>query len=1051
MTITPTPEQVAVISAPLGPIRVAAGAGTGKTTTVALRVVSLVADLGLEPERILGITFTNKAAAELSDRIRVLLSPHVESGREVEVHTYHGFAAQLLREFGALVGVERSSKVITPTFSRQLLRSVLHRVPLASINISDPNNIEHMRRLASQLGDHLLLPEDVALPDEPADEPWQFRSDLVVALRHYQAEKTRLGLTDYADLIVLAHRLVARHPEVATELRQRYQAVMLDEYQDTNPAQRELLRALFGNGFPVMAVGDIDQTIYEWRGASPFNFEQFPSHFRHLDGADASTVNLTANRRSLPNIVEVANAIRAQTGSGQPPLAALADRTGGEVVVAWHANAVVEAEWIARNVAELASSRRWKDMAVLFRKNKDMILVHDALRAADIPVEVANLGGLLGVPEVADLHAWLRILQTPEDAPALYRIVMGSRFRLGIGDLAHLARWVSTRERNDRATLALENPGSPPDRTEHDQAPARSMLEAIDHLDEMPGLRIGARHGLERFASEYRRLLEAAQGVSLVELCRRILDLTGAWTDLAALSDSEQLTARLNLYRFLDLAEDWSPLEGRPSLAAFNDYLALMSEDQNEELDTARLSGEDAVTLLTVHRAKGLEWDIVFVPACYEKNFPTQSQGFDNPYGPTKTAGKYLPYEFRLDRQWLPPLHSGIDKRTADDLLRAVHVRQEWRIAYVAATRARERLFVSGAWWYGHPEPKAKASRPSELWALVAGHACASVESEPGDEPLPPLLLRFEPDAPAPDPLFPGGWDAALRQELASPGWAMQEAAAMGLADGFAAHDAAVQQMLFDLPAPSPATKDSLVSTSVTGLVTYAHCPQRFFWSEVERLPRRPNPAARAGTRVHRQIELHQRGEIPLDDFGPELYDGEGSGRTQPGSEAIEAAGTATAGPFQMFAASRFARARARMIEAPFEMILPGVRLRGRIDAVFEPEPGHWEIVDFKSGRPHNEPSGHVQLEAYALAAETGALGPPPDRMTVTFAFLGGGLTERSEPVDGEWLSSARSHLTGLAEGISHSSFDPRPGAGCHGCDFLRFCDTGRAHVAASG
>jgi DNA helicase II / ATP-dependent DNA helicase PcrA len=1044
MTITPTPEQLTVISAPLGPIRVAAGAGTGKTTTIALRVVSLVADLGLEPERILGITFTNKAAAELSDRIRVLLAPHVEAGREVEVHTYHGFAAQLLREFGALVGVERSSKVITPTFSRQLLRSVLHRIPLASLNISDPNNIEYLRRLGSQLGDHLLLPQEVAVPDEAADEPWLFRADLLEGLRHYQAEKSRLGVTDYADLIVLAHRLVTQHPVVADELRQRYQAVMLDEYQDTNPAQRELLRGLFGSGFPVMAVGDIDQTIYEWRGASPHNFEQFPSHFHHSDGTEASTVNLTANRRSLPNIVEVANAIRAKTGSGQPPLAPLTDRIGGEVVAAWHDNAVVEAEWIARNLAELAPSHRWKDMAVLFRKNKDMILVHDALRAADIPVEVANLGGLLGVPEVADLHAWLRILQTPEDAPALYRIVMGSRFRLGLGDLAHLARWVTGQERIDRA-LAAESPGVLPDRTEHEQAPARTMLEAIDHLGDVPDIRRAARDGLERFASEYRRLLEAAQGVSLVELCRRILDVTGAWTDLAALSDTEQLTARLNLYRFLDLAEDWSPLEGRPSLAAFIEYLALMSEDQNEELDTARLSGEDAVTLLTVHRAKGLEWDIVFIPACYDKNFPTSSQGFDNPYGPTKTAGKYLPYEFRLDRQWLPPLHPGIDKRIADDLLREVHVRQEWRIAYVAATRAKQRLFVSGAWWYGHPEPKNKASKPSELWNVVAGHRCTRLESEPGDEPMAPLLLRFEPDAPAPDPLFPTGWDAALRAELASPGWAMQEAETLGLGDGFAAHTAAAQQMLFDLPAIHPADNDSLISTSVTGLVTYAHCPQRFFWSEVERLPRRPNPAARAGTRVHRQIELHQRGQIPLDDLVPDLYDGEGYDVAVDDSLVA-----AVAGPFQMFTESRFARARARMIETPFEMVLSGVRLRGRIDAVFEPEPGHWEIVDFKSGRPRSEPSGHVQLEAYAVAAETGALGPPPEKMTVTFAFLGGGMNERSEIVDAPWLKSARTRLADLAEGINAGSYEPQPGDGCFGCDFLRFCPTGKAHVAAN-
>ena len=1027
MTIVPTAEQAQVIAAPLAPMRVAAGAGTGKTTTIALRVVSLVAETGLEPETILGITFTNKAAAELSDRIRVLLTPHVEPGREVEVHTYHGFAAQLLREYGALVGVERSSKVITPTFSRQLLRAVLERVPLPNINISDRNNIEHLRRLASQLGDHLLLPGDLAVPPVNADEPWLLRIDLLEGLKHYQAEKSRLGVTDYADLIVLAHRLVTAHPYVAAELRERYRAVMLDEYQDTNPAQRELLRAVFGSGFPVMAVGDVDQTIYEWRGASPHNFDQFPSHFLRDDGSEAPTLNLTGNRRSLPNIVEVANLIRSQTGSGQPALTPLGDRVGGEVVVAWHDDAVAEAEWIARNLAQLATSHRWSEMAVLFRKNKDMILVHDALRAAGIPVEVANLGGLLGVPEVTDLHAWLRILQAPEDAPALYRILMGSRFRMGMGDLAHLVRWVTDQERGD------------PDRMDHDQAPARTLLEAIDHLDLIPGIRPAAREGLNRFASEYRQLLRAAQGVTLVELSRRILDLTGAWTDLAALSDTEQLTARLNLYRFLDLAEDWSPLEGRPSLAAFIDYLALMSEDQTEELDTARLSGEDAVPLLTVHRAKGLEWEVVFVPGCYEKNFPTQSQGFDNPYGPLKTAGKFLPYEFRLDRQWLPPLYPGIDKREADDLLRAVHLRQEWRIAYVAATRAKQRLFVSGAWWYGHPEPKARPSHPSELWNVVAGYPGSRVESEPGAQPVPPSLLRFEPDPPAPDPLFPTGWDAALRAELAEPGWAMLQAEARGVAEGFTASTRAAQQMLFDLPIGAPRTSAALVSTSVTGLVIYARCPRRFYWSEVDRLPRRPNPAAQAGTKIHRRIELHQRGQIPIDDVAPDFYDSIETVDQFPGGP----------GPFQVFADSRFARTRALLIETPFELAISGVQVRGRVDAVFEQEPGNWEIVDFKSGRPRIESASHVQLEAYAVAAANGALGPTPDRMSVTFAFLGGRLEELTENVDEQWLSSARDRLNNLTGAISAGRYSPQPSEGCGNCDFLRFCEAGKAYLGS--
>ena len=477
-------------------MRVAAGAGTGKTTTIALRVVSLVADRGLEPERILGITFTNKAAAELSDRIRVLLTPARRAGREVEVHTYHGFAAQLLREFGALVGVERASKVITPTFSRQLLRGVLEKVPLPNINISDPNNIEYLRRLASQLGDHLLFPGDVACPPAQADETWLLRSDLLKGLKHYQAEKSRLGVTDYADLIVLAHRLVTAHPDVAAELRQRYQAVMLDEYQDTNPAQRELLRAFSAPGSPSWPwVTSIRRSTNG--GAPP---RTISSTSRAIFPGRRVRGRATAESDRQP---EVAAQHRRRgesrsgpkTASGQPPLSHCADGPAARswwpgMTTPWSKRSGSPATW-----PNSSPSHRWNEMAVLFRKNKDMILVHDALRAAGIPVEVANLGGLLGVPEVTDLHAWLRILQTPEDAPALYRIIMGSRFRLGMGDLAHLVGWVTEKERGD------------PDRIEHDQAPARTLLEAIDHLDEIPGLRPAARDGLDRFASQYRQLL----------------------------------------------------------------------------------------------------------------------------------------------------------------------------------------------------------------------------------------------------------------------------------------------------------------------------------------------------------------------------------------------------------------------------------------------------------------------------------------------------------------------------------------------------------------
>ncbi|NIR38958.1 MAG: hypothetical protein GWN07_24120, partial [Actinobacteria bacterium] len=206
------------------------------------------------------------------------------------------------------------------------------------------------------------------------------------------------------------------------------------------------------------------------------------------------------------------------------------------VTTAWYPTAAAEADALAsRIVAMHDAGRAWSDLAILFRKNKDMLLVHEALGRHGVPFEVANLGGLLSVPEVTDLHAWLRILHAPEDGPALARILLGSRFRLGLADLVPLARWVQSRRR----TSELDR--------DHELLPDVGLLEAVDHLDELGDLRSGAVDALSSFAAEYRDLLEVAQGASLVELSRTILDRTGAWADLDSMDPSAGLSARLNL------------------------------------------------------------------------------------------------------------------------------------------------------------------------------------------------------------------------------------------------------------------------------------------------------------------------------------------------------------------------------------------------------------------------------------------------------------------------------------------------------------------------
>jgi DNA helicase-2/ATP-dependent DNA helicase PcrA len=1019
-----TDEQKAIIGHPLAPLRVAAGAGTGKTTTVVLRLRDKIVG-GIEPEEALGITFTNKAAEELSDRLRSELPDLARDGREVEVTTYHGFAYSILQEFGAIVGVERDTPVIGPGYQRQLLEDGLGAGRYRHLDLTFPSGrVADAATLGRQLGDNLRTAGDLrssAPGPDRRDDVWEQRLEIAAILEAYEEAKTRVGVVDYSDLVHLAHRLVAEHPDVAARIRGRYRIVLLDEYQDTDPAQRLFLLALFGAAFPITAVGDADQTIYEWRGASRRNFDGFPDHFPDETGSPAATLPLTLNRRSDRAIIDFANVIREHIhgADGFDALRPAPEAGPGSIEVSWLRTDREESDWIADRTRELHDEgRAWRDIAVLFRKNKSIGPVRDALLAAGIPVDVVSLGGLLAVPEIMDLHAWLRILQDPEDSAALARILLGGKYRLGLGDLAPLRRWVRAHDRDPAAD---------------DEQPGWPLLEAIDALDQVEGLSAEATNRLGRFRALYRRLLVETQGVSLVELCRSILHGIDAWTEIDSLEDHAALSARLNLYRFLDLAEAWSPLEGRPSLRGFLGYLAILEDESAaEELDTATVSQEDAVSLLTVHRAKGLEWDVVFLPALAAGTFPARSQGYDNPVD----YPRYLPYEMRVDADALPDLTGAADLEERKAILAGHHQDQEWRIAYVATTRARHLLVLSGAFWTGGKRPT-KRSEFFEMAFDLEGSVKERIDTDPGVPPEP--FMPSDPAAP-PDPLFDGGWPEALRR-ASEPGWL----------DAYPVHADAAQAKasqlrleLEALPEPPTAVEPGTLTTSVTGLVTMARCPQQFRWSAVDRLPRRPSAGRLRGITFHRRVELRNLGKVPLEDVDDTVYDlpraGEGAG----GGSPID--------PFTVFAESRFAEMRPRFVEVPIDLRVGANRVRGRIDAVYESEPGTWEIVDYKSGRRRDDPATAVQLQAYAVAAAEGAIATDrPEHLTVSFAYFGGGeLEETIEVVDDTWLDNAHERLENLTTRAAAGDFPPTPSDACASCDFLSFCSAGQQFVAGS-
>ena len=1025
MRFVPSPEQQAIIDHGLEPLRVTAGAGTGKTTTLAYRVVRLEEHYGILPGEVLGVTFTNKAADELAQRIRQARAGPFAPGHEVEVFTYHGFAAHLLGTYGALVGFERDTRIITPTRTRQILRECLADNPFATVDITNiAGVVDSLIRLSGDLADNLAHPADLlALPAE--DEVEMRRAELATALVAFEEAKLELGVRDYGDLIRLAVELVRDHPAVAERIRNRYRCVLLDEYQDTNPAQQELFAALFGRHGSVTAVGDLDQTIYEWRGASPANFEGFPARFRRTDGSRARTLRLSYNRRSGQRILDLANRIRTRisAGSRSGRLTALPGTPPGEVHAARYGDARHEAEEIARELSRLHETGvEWSDMAVLFRRNRDMELVRQALEEHDVPLQVADLGGLLQVPEIVELHAWLRLLADPEDSPALVRILLGSRYRLGLAGLVPLSRWVTDRTR--RA-------GEP--------ASGHTFVEALEHLDSMD-LDVGTRNALDGIRHLYRTLLAESQGTGLSELTRMILSRTSAWQEIDSMPSPSDLSARLNVHRFLDFTEHWQPLKGRSSLEAFLEQMEMLRDDPGEQIDTARIGDGDAVTLMTVHRAKGLEWRAVFLPALFRGNFPASPRRLLDPSRYEFT----VPAHLRIDAEFRANLDPSTEPEARSAWLRARHTDQEWRLAYVACTRAMEYLYLSGAHWYGVPQVRKKPSQAGELLEL-ASRLDGVVTDEWTSEPPPrPERLRFPPSQPGPDPVLGVSWEEALHNVAGDPEWAERRAEDLGIRGLYDGAVEEFEQTLLDLPdSGEPDSVPDQTAVSVTGLVTYATCPKRYYWTAVDRLPRRPGPAARRGTLLHRRIELHNRGMIPFDDLDDELYD-------RSPDESSTGRGV-TEGSWHAFVESPYATRTPIYVEVPFELRLaPDIRIRGRVDAVYPHGDHGWEIVDFKSGRRPGRGSNNVQLQAYAVAAQNGGLGASaPESMSVSFVYLGDGLEVVGQEVDAAWLQKATDRILELVGSIQAEQFDPEPSPACGTCDFRHVCPEGTEWLAS--
>ena len=927
---TPTEEQVRVIEAPRRPLLVVAGAGSGKTETMSMRVLWLVANHeDIAPSSVLGLTFTRKAAGELGDRLRqrlALLARRVPSLRErldedpVSL-TYNSFAERIVAEHGMRIGIDPDFTMLTEAGAVDLMTQIVEGWPTdLDEDLSPSAAVGHCLHLAGEVGEHGYTVEEardalegfgrdleqIGATNDTARRTLRANARRLAYLgpvEEFQRRKREGGLLDFSDQLVLATRIVRGAPAVRAQVRDEFQAVLLDEFQDTSVIQMELLSLLF-HDHAVTAVGDPNQAIYGWRGASASSLERFLDRFQDGPAQPGQTLTLSTAWRNDRNVLRAANRVAAplrehSRAAKSPVLRARPGAGEGRVDVAYTQDyrsalgAVVD--FVSAHRARGTREGKRPTTAVLCRRRSDFPYVDMALREAGVPTQIVGLGGLLDQPSVQDARAALVLADDVEASPWLARLLAG--VDLGAADLVALGDWARH--------LAREE-GRDPHRA--------VLLDAVDNPPEPGWSASGGARGRPAISGEAvrrvrtlgsrLRAVRAGAGRSVVEQVERAVSIMGILDDVV--SDPLAAGGRAALDAFVDVAASYEAEVPGASLSSFLAYLDMADERENGLEAPVSEPDPQAVQIMTVHASKGLEWDGVVVFAMDDGVFPSHSKRrtVDWRDGPPTDSGwvrdaSALPYPLRGDHMDLPDFDLDVEGEAKPSAafkkwlegdyearLGEHAEREERRLAYVAMTRARSAQLLVGSWMYRTGASPRHPSRylmeaHAELFAgaragvgavsgaggplVVPGVGSALVVPRPDEEELGRLALTEAeaafPEGPGPSRAAVARAAAQVRREIASmraDADVFDLLAQMEGEPGVADTVALLEEHRVSLEAPVVEIwQDRVPATSVSELLDD---PQAFAARVRRPMPAEPSESSALGTVFHawaeRQLHL---------------------------------------------------------------------------------------------------------------------------------------------------------------------------------------------------
>lgn len=967
-----------------GPVLIVAGAGTGKTTVIARRIAWLLQEGLAKSDQILALTFTDKAAGEMEERVDALL-PY--GSVDIWISTFHAFAERMLKEYGLAIGIPNDFRLLDETAQWLLIREHLDRFPLDYYRPRG-NPTKHIRallKLFSRAKDEEIRPHDFleyvkqmrlqADQAEFADDAIREAEEIANCYHAYEQLLLEKEAMDFGGLLVYFLELLRTRPRILKHLQERFPYMLVDEFQDTNWAQYELVKLLAGERKNLAVVGDDDQSIYKFRGASVSNILQFKKDF-----PESREVVLTRNYRSRQNILDLAyrfiqnnnpNRLEAREHTGGVPLSKklVSAETGEGIVEHLHfQTSDEEVSGVVEKIRELMASGRassWSDFVVLTRSNDAAIPFANALQLHGIPYQFLALRGLYAKPVVLDAINYLKLLDNYHESTALFRVLNAPFIKLPNEDLIRL--------------------------TFEAQKKTESLHSVAKRARGIAGMGIESAAAIERLLAMVETHASLARRRPPSEVCIAFMKDSG-YLELLLPETKENREALGYLEQFMHRIKGYETRALDPRLADFMRELSLeIDSGESGGLAFDAETGPDMVRIMTIHGAKGLEFPYVFVVNMVEQRFPT------------------------IHRRDPIELPDALVKETLPE--GDIHLEEERRLCYVAITRAKHGIFFTSAEDYGGARKKKPSRFLTELGFTVGeprsarGHVPLGVHERFASPPTPP--------AGAPPPYqLPA--QTSYTQFVAFETCPLQYKFAHLLripvlgkfqkSFGSTIHATleefmrrlrertdAVQQSLFGVP-NKLANGESHMAQSSTG--------SDFPVTEKELLE---------------MYEKQWQGEWFLSAQQKEEF-------WEKGKEMLQ----------KFYATTLAERPRPILLEEPFKVKLGTSVIKGKIDRVDLLSDSRVEIIDYKTGKKKEklEWNDKRQLLLYQIAMEERGL--IPERLTyyyledgVRLTFLG--TAEEKEKV--------KTELDAFMADLRKGDFTPTPGIWCGSCDFRDICE----------